>query len=70
MTVHLLSPSIVRNRADDVSYAAGVGFAVLIAGAIILGMFGYLRTGATLAAMASACAGVSIGAQLVARRVR
>lgn len=42
----------------------------MIAAAMILGVSDYSRIAATLAAMAGSCAGVSIGAQLVARRVR
>ena len=69
MTIRLLSPDLVRNRCDEVSGAASIAFAVLIAGAIILGLLDYRAVAATVAAMAGACAGVSIGAQLVARRV-
>lgn len=70
MTIRLLSPDLVRNRCDEVSFWATVAFGVLFASAMILGVSEYSRIAATLAAMAGSCAGVSIGAQLVGGRLK
>lgn len=70
MSLRFVSPGAISCACEAISEPATISGWLLLVIAAIAAFTGWPRTAALVAALSACCTGVSIGAQLVARRVR
>ena len=70
MNTNVISRFAIRRTCDAVFGRGVLGFAILVPVAIYLGLSEHLRLGAAICALGGVSAGIAIGAQLVAGRLK